>query len=243
VILSVALYLALFAGLLVLSRLPFWNRGGRRPKECLPAPVPVAAFNILQAAWTLPQPRISFNAERHEYRAEDGTRLPSVTEILKRVGIIDTAGFSRKAADFGTSVHQATAAIDRGERSLEDYAAEDPRQPYLKAWELFKRLRVSQVLCVEQIVGSLELGCAGTLDRLVLLKGGGAPVVLDLKTGKERLWHRAQLGGYVVASGRPYRRMAVYLHENGYANGIEFKEERDLRAFQSALEWVREGNA
>jgi len=37
--------------------------------------------------------------------------------------------------------------------------------------------------------------------------------------------------------------MAVYLHENGYANGIEFKEDGDLRAFQGALEWVLSGKA
>ena len=232
--------LALLAGMLAVGLKPLWYPE-LRLKETLP--VPVAAFNALPSAWTLPQVQIRFNAALHEYLAEDGTRLPSVTEILKRVGIIDTAGFSRKAADFGTSVHQATAAIDRGERRLEDYAAEDPRQPYLKAWDLFKRLRVVQILHIEQIVGGLEVGCAGTLDRLVLLKDGGAPVVLDLKTGKERLWHRAQLGGYVVAAGRALRRMAVYLHPTGYANGIEFKEERDLRAFKSALDWVREGNA
>jgi hypothetical protein len=194
-------------------------------------------------AWTLPQVQIRFNAERHEYLAEDGTRLPSVTEILKRVGIIDTAGFSRKAADFGTSVHQATAAIDRGELRMEDYAAQDPRRPYLRAWELFKRLRIVQILHIEQIVGGLEVGCAGTLDRLVLLKGGGEPVVLDLKTGKERLWHRGQLAGYVVAAGRILRRMAVYLQPSGYAHGIEFTEEGDLRAFRGALAWVREGKA
>ena len=47
----------------------------------------------------------------------------------------------------------------------------------------------------------------------------------------------------MVAAGRPYRRMAVYLHETGYANGIEFKEKGDIRAFQGALEWVREGRA
>ena len=47
----------------------------------------------------------------------------------------------------------------------------------------------------------------------------------------------------MVAAGRPYRRMAVYLHETGYPNSIEFKEERDFRAFQGTLEWAREGKA
>ena len=230
--------LTLFAALLAVGITPF-----RHPELRLKELLPVPAFTILEPVWTLPQVQIRFNAALHEYLAEDGTRLPSVTEILKRVGIIDTAGFSRKSADFGKAVHQATAAIDRVERSLEDYAAEDPRQPYLGAWELFKRLRVAQILHIEQIVGGLEVGCAGTLDRLVLLKDGGEPVVLDLKTGKERLWHRAQLGGYVVAAGRLFRRMAVYLHPTGDAHGVEFKEERDICAFQGALEWVRAGKA
>jgi len=210
-----------------------------QPKEPLQLP-PIPA---LDPFWTSPQPRISFNEELHEYRAEDGTRLPSVTEILRRVQIIDTAGFSRAAADFGKAVHEATARIDRGEGSLEDYEADDPMMPYLEAWQIYKDCYVAEILQIEQIVGSLEVGCAGTLDRLVLLKGVGYPVVIDLKTGKEKLWHRAQLGGYVVAAGKPYRRMAVYLREYGYANAIEFKEENDIIAFRGALEWVKEGKA
>jgi hypothetical protein len=237
-ILYAVFILALVAALLGVGLTPLWYPD-LRPKE----PLPVPAFNTLEPVWTLPQVQIRFNAALHEYRAEDGTRLPSVTEILKRVGIIDTAGFSRKAADFGSSVHQATAAIDRGERRLEDYAAEEPRQPYLRAWQVFKECYVARILHIEQIVGGLEVGCAGTLDRLVLLKGGGEPVVLDLKTGKEKHWHRAQLGGYVVVAGKPYRRMAVYLDQRGWPNAVEFKEERDIRAFQGALEWVRAGKA
>ena len=130
-ILYAVFILALFAGLLAVALRPL-KYPELRLKE--PLPVPVAAFNALPAVWTLPQVQIRFNAALHEYLAEDGTRLPSVTEILKRVGIIDTAGLSREAARFGTAVHEATAAIDRGEKSLQDYAANDPMQPYLRAW-------------------------------------------------------------------------------------------------------------
>jgi len=38
--------------------------------------------------------------------------LRSVTEILKRVGLLDTKGFSRESANFGTEVHEATTLVD-----------------------------------------------------------------------------------------------------------------------------------
>ncbi|GAJ07536.1 unnamed protein product [marine sediment metagenome] len=180
---------------------------------------------------------IQFDPVRHEYW-EGGVRLPSVTEILKRVGLLDTKGFSRESANFGTAVHDATAEIDLGQKRLEDFEG-DPMYTYLKAWIRFKEARHPEILEVEQIVGGVEVGCAGTLDRLVLLPWDPRPCVIDLKTGKAKLWHPLQLAGYCYAAQKEYRRMAVYINGYGAFRTEEFREdERDQRIFRGALDFM-----
>ena len=179
---------------------------------------------------------IEFDPIRHEYR-EGGVRLPSVTEALKRVGLLDTGGFSRKSADFGTAVHEATALIDLGQKTVEEYE-DDPMYRYLKAWELFKEIHHPVILEVEQIVGGVEVGCAGTLDRLALFPWDPRPCVIDLKTGKTKLWHPVQLAGYCYAAQKEYRRMAVYIDGYGVFRAEEYREERDQRIFKGALDFI-----
>jgi CRISPR/Cas system-associated exonuclease Cas4 (RecB family) len=179
---------------------------------------------------------IDFDPIRHEYR-EGGVLLPSVTEILKRVGLIDFRGSSRGPADFGTAVHEATALIDRGEKTLEDYATFDTYK-YLEAWCLFNETYHPVILEVEQIVGGVEVGCAGTLDRLVLFPWDPRPCVVDLKTGKAKPWHAVQLAGYCYATQKEYRRMTVYIDGYGVFRAEEYREERDLRIFKGALDFI-----
>ena len=179
---------------------------------------------------------IEFDAMKHEY-TEDGVVLPSVTEILKRVGLLDTKGFNRKSADFGTAVHEATVLIDLGQKTVEEYE-DDPRYRYLKAWELFKETHHPVVLEVEQIVGGVEVGCAGTLDRLALFPWDSRPCVIDIKTGKAKPWHPVQLAGYCYAAQKEYRRMAVYIDGYGVFRAEEYQEERDRRIFKGALDFI-----
>jgi hypothetical protein len=183
---------------------------------------------------------IEFDPVRHEYW-EGGVKLPSVTQILHRVGLADTG--SRRAANFGSAVHRATAEIDLGQKTLKDYE-DDPRYRYLQAWIRFKEARYPEILEVEAIVGGLEVGCAGTLDRLVLLPWDTRSTIIDLKTGKRKLWHPLQLAGYNFASQQDYRRMCVYLNGSGMFHTEQFQEdERDRRIFKGSLERVQAGKA
>ena len=179
---------------------------------------------------------IEFDPIRHKYR-EGGVRLHSVTEILKRVGLLDTKGFSRESADFGTAVHEATALIDLGRQTIKDFE-DDRMYHYIKAWELFKEMHHPEMLEVEQIVGGVDVGCAGTLDRLALVPWDPRPCVIDLKTGKAKLWHPLQLAGYCYAAQKEYRRMAVYIDGHGVFRAEEYREERDLRIFKGALDFI-----
>ena len=54
---------------------------------------------------------LQFRAEDHSYHV-NGVRLPSVTEILKDVGLIDTTFFAPEHAERGTRVHEATVFWD-----------------------------------------------------------------------------------------------------------------------------------
>ncbi|HEC61696.1 MAG TPA: hypothetical protein ENI27_05515 [bacterium] len=179
---------------------------------------------------------IEFDPVRHEY-FEGGVLLPSVTQVLKRVGLLNTKSFSRKSGDFGKAVHEATALIDLGERTVEDYK-EDSKYKYLCAWELFKESHYPEILEIEQIVGGVEVGCAGTLDRLVLFPWDPRPWVIDLKTGKTRLWHPVQLAGYCYAAQKEYRRMTVYIDRCGKFRPEVCEKERDLRIFKGALDFI-----
>ncbi|HEC61795.1 MAG TPA: hypothetical protein ENI27_06015 [bacterium] len=179
---------------------------------------------------------IEFDPIRHEY-FEGGVLLPSVTQVLQRVGILDTKGFSRKSGNFGTAVHEATALIDLGEKTVEDYE-DDPKYNYLRAWVLFKQIHHPEIMEIEQIVGGVEVGCAGTLDRLVLFPWDPRPWVIDLKTGKTRLWHPVQLAGYCFAAQREYRRMVVYIDGCGKFRAKTCREVRDHRIFKGALDFI-----
>jgi hypothetical protein len=177
---------------------------------------------------------IEFDPVRHEYW-EGGVRLPSVTEILKRVNLIDKAGFSREAAAFGSAIHEASALIDRGEKTLENYATFDTYK-YLEAWCLFKEHHRVQILEIERILGSVEVGCAGTIDRLALVEG--LLCVVDLKSGKEKPWHSVQLAGYVYAMQGHCARVAVYLTRHGWFTLEQFQEDRDGRVFKGSLDFI-----
>ena len=64
------------------------------------------------------------------------------------------------------------------------------------------------------------------------------PWVLDIKTGKEKLWHPVQLAGYCFAAQREYRRMIVYIDGCGKFRAKVCKEERDIRIFKDALAYI-----
>lgn len=78
------------------------------------------------------------------------------------------------AADFGTKIHDA----------IEKYPAtpEDPEiLPYFQKYAIWHEENVAEVVCSEKVVVDHELGLAGRLDRILILKTRGRAVV-DYKT-------------------------------------------------------------
>jgi len=98
-----------------------------------------AAWAAIQTAaylMVVPSEELRFVEDIHVYTWR-GVILPSVTGILKDVGIIDTAWYNEAARLRGSYVHLACALEDRGNL---DWSTLDPvLVPYVEAWVRFKR--------------------------------------------------------------------------------------------------------
>ena len=138
---------------------------------------------------------ISFDPDTHTYTI-DGVEVPSVTTVCRFLAYdqkSDKPWLARVAADRGTRVHAACAAIDYGidPEETEDIAG------YLKAYRRFLKDYRPDWEGIEYTTGSAVLGMAGTIDRFGTLYDGRT-CILDIKTGSQL--HdaplRAQMTGY-----------------------------------------------
>lgn len=131
------------------------------------------------------------------YRHTSGEWVPSVTTILeawpKPYALLQwmkeqgtkTDDIIRDAGRRGTTVHDMTERYDRGEEvklfedgkpvcSLEEWAMFERYVDFCKRYEPRHHL-------IEQTVINPELGCAGTIDRVMTLNDGRL-LLVDLKT-------------------------------------------------------------
>lgn len=139
---------------------------------------------------------LEFDEVKHEYRL-DGQLLPSVTQIIRFLNY-DTAenakAWLRDAAGIrGSKIHAYCEDIDYG--ALPDRIDWDCIG-YVDAYKAFLRDYRPEWLYVEQKLGSLALGYAGTIDRIGLIDG--VVTIVDLKTGSKvnKATLTAQLIGY-----------------------------------------------
>ena len=136
---------------------------------------------------------LTFDPETHTYRKGE-TVLPSVTQILKDVGLIDTTFFAPEYAERGTRVHEATVFWD--ETGMDDDTLPEEWAGYLSAWKKFREetgfvpSHIEQAFCSDQ-------GYAGTVDRIGKTHKIN-PLLLDIKTGPSQPWHRLQLAAYAL---------------------------------------------
>lgn len=138
---------------------------------------------------------ITFDEAAHRYTV-DGVEVPSVTEVCRFLSYdqkSDKPWLAKAAADRGTRVHAACAAIDYG---IDPEETEDI-SGYLKAYRRFLKDYRPDWEGIEYTVGDAVLGIAGTIDRFGTLYDGRT-CILDIKTGSQL--HdaplRAQLTGY-----------------------------------------------
>ena len=180
---------------------------------------------------------LEFVAREHRYFLGD-RELPSVTTILKDVGLIDTTFFTETARLRGEYVHLASHYVDDGDLA-EDTVHEDYR-PYLQAYERFRALLEPTWEYVEHRVHDAVVGYAGTLDRAGRLNNGWRGVI-DLKSGSVPPWVGPQTAAYRRCLPQPHtwKRAALQLKADGSFAFVELTDRRDEAVFLAALHVVQ----
>jgi hypothetical protein len=135
---------------------------------------------------------LSFEESTHTYKA-DGKPVPSVTQILKAGGLTGQYR-GTTARDRGTKIHKSSEVYDNLDVIIDDDTA-----PYVRAWKQFCDQNEVEILASEQPVFSEQYWYAGTLDRIVRIKGNRI-ALLDIKSGTKADWHRLQLAAYEIAA-------------------------------------------
>lgn len=178
---------------------------------------------------------VVFDEVAHEYRVR-GERVPSVTGILKEVGLIDTQWLDEAAMLRGTHVHQACEFDDQGDL---DEASLDPAiLPYVQAWRRCRAEMGFKILANERRVFHEPMRYCGTLDRIVELRG--RQVIIDLKTGATQRWHALQVALYALAMRweeplTVYDRASVCLTNEGTYKFNEHKDRTDFDVAKAAV--------
>ena len=158
-----------------------------------------------------------FEPELHIYRV-GGVVVPSVTQVLEDVGIIDYSyipGSTREMAlRRGSAVHAACHYDDEGD--LDEGQLPESIRPYLNAWRKFRETVGWSWDRVEFRSYQEKYGYCGQLDRAATLPGKSTEILLDIKTTSAPYWTRFQTAAYAAFFGNPraYLRMAVELHAN-----------------------------
>jgi hypothetical protein len=198
-------------------------------------------------------PELQFDELNHEYRI-DGRPLPSVTQVLEDVGIIDYSKIPNEtreqALERGRVVHLCTQFDDefsRDGQQLADEQIADSVRGYVEAWRRFRRETGFTPDLIEYRSYHATHLYAGTLDRTGVFRAERTRFVVDLKTGTAAPWTRIQTAAYSAffTTPRLFPRLAVELHKDGtYSvpfgewHGREWQEHFNL--FLSALNCYRE---
>jgi len=175
---------------------------------------------------------IHFDPTTHEYITDEGRIVPSVTQRIKRGGLLGPAAqfYSAESADRGTAIHLACEHRDQGRDVTAFLRGEFGGflTSYIKWCDVMEPVWTS----IETPQYSPRYQTAGTADRVGTING--RPVVLDLKSGGKANWHGVQLSLYSLIQQdsdippQERRRIVLYLRSNGrMAQSVEFSSPYD----------------
>jgi len=173
---------------------------------------------------------LEFSEKDHVYLL-DGKVIPSCTQILQGVGLIQFNGVSpdvlERAAAFGTAAHRACALDDLGD--LDEQSLDPNLKPYLDAWRTFRG--DMKFDAIEQPLWHPVYGFAGCPDRVA----GNS--IIEIKTSAVvPAWAQLQTAGYAILADIPTaRRIVVHLKPNGSYSIIEHKDRKNRAVFLSCL--------
>ncbi|MBL7686249.1 MAG: hypothetical protein JNK65_09500 [Deltaproteobacteria bacterium] len=175
-----------------------------------------------------------FNEEQHVYKI-NGIPVPSVTQVLGEVGIIDDRFYTEEGKIRGKAIHMATQLFDEGD--LDSESVHPSIGGYLKGYIRFIAETGFMSDLIEKLVYSETWMVAGTLDRRGRFPNRPSEkVIIDIKSGGVEPWAALQMAGYELMLGERHTRQALQLFEDGrYKLHKPYRNPNDKNIFLSAL--------
>ena len=185
--------------------------------------------------------KVIFDEESHTYTNFAGENVPSVTTILKDVGLYDlwSDKDSEWYMDRGSKVHKACHLSDMD--TLDEDTLDDEIKPRLDAWKAFKKDYEVEVLQSEFQIYDEKYKYAGTVDKRVELtwKRLRRKALIDLKCGATIPGYRYQItaydNGFDPARINQDLLLLVQLKEDGTYKVEAVDGKKYLNAFLSAV--------
>lgn len=174
--------------------------------------------------------KIKFDPDKHKYFVS-GREVPSVTTILKELGILDDRWFKPGPDQVGTKVHEYLDLIDQG------FKVNVPLmiRGYIRAYHMFREANPDlEIVEIEKVLFDSTLDICGKPDRVYKDKANDDLLVIDFKTGAAQRFHKLQLTAYAVAYKQTKARIGcLYLSSDG---NYKYKEhERVDRLWRSCV--------
>lgn len=181
-----------------------------------------------------------FDSADHSYWLGKN-RLIGVSEAIQDAGLKDFSQISpdvlEHARQRGIAVHAACHYLDDGDLN---WATVSPEiEPYIRAWERFKKETGVELLGIEKPIYHATLGFAGTPDRVVNLyphKG-----IIDLKTFNPERVTGVQLAAYSYLEFGPQpafdapKRWGLWLKDDGKYSLNPYTDRGDEAVFLACL--------
>lgn len=186
-------------------------------------------------------PNLVFKKDTHEYFLDD-ILLPSVTGILRDLGIIDPSYVTADDLSFGTKVHDTTKLYDFDD--LDESSLDPLLAAYLNGWKKFLHDTkfVTQRNQIEIPSYSPKYKYGFTLDRNGWIED--KRTVVDIKTSMtpNHLANKLQLAAYqsgeneyITSKDKIKRRIAVHLNVHGTYKIWEYRDKKDINSWLSCL--------
>lgn len=169
---------------------------------------------------------LTFDEAKHKYFA-DGIELPSVTTITRFCSADNRtfAGSDPFYRERGTAIHELCTDYD----ITGDFPIGTGYDGYLNAYRAFRRdYRIKTWDYIEYAMGSLELGFAGTADRIGKIDNDLCIVDIKSSATLNLIALKAQLTGYRKLYGKKCRLFGLQLKKDGTYRFIEVNDAEQL---------------
>lgn len=186
--------------------------------------------------------RGTYDKKTHVYRI-DGVVVPSNTQILTEVGIVDTQWYTEEGKIRGHNVHLACQMLDEDDLNFD--ALDSELLPYVKAYQKFKAESGFKPDLIEVPCFNHTFHYATTLDRTGTFPSGEY-TLLELKSGAVEPWAALQLAGQNECLEKRISRHVLQLKSDGTYRLTKFTDPNDRNVFLSAVSvvhWKRNNGA